>query len=373
MKKVIYFLATLVIASMILASCKDDSPKEPLSITFEESGDIPITAGATKTLKYTILGATESTTVKAFVQNGWRAIVTPIGNTTGTITVTAPNPLVEDEIIVTVYEGETRTIQSNIKFISGTIIIAASETLALNYEAKSVTVNIDSDIEYSVKIHQEAQLWITIESIGTRSLLRNEKITFNIAENKGNTRNTIVSIKNNTGLELKAIAVEQAGKTYIDWLKDEADTFEKFISQNKIVILDEYPSDSTFASNEFYKDSASGVYYNVIEKGTTARAKIGQDIYIRFSGLQYFMTDDTTKYTNQTSPFPETITYRGPLSSQTIKLYSSVTLGWVTPLPNIGHNGRVKMIVPFNMGSEYNRQQYQPTYYEEVIYRFDFL
>lgn len=162
--------------------------------------------------------------------------------------------------------------------------------------------------------------------------------------------------------------------TYIDRLNDEKDAIERFISRNKIVVLDNYPADSIFAPNEFYKDPASGVYYNVIEKGTTARAKLGEEIYIRFSDLQYFMTDDTTKYTNdnaQTSPMPSTIIYRGPLSSQTRSLYSSATPGWAAPLSNIGHNGRVKMIIPFNMGSEYDKTKFQPTYYGNIKYNFE--
>lgn len=163
--------------------------------------------------------------------------------------------------------------------------------------------------------------------------------------------------------------------TYIDRLKDETKAIDKFIAKNNLVILKDYPADSTFKSNEFYKDPASGVYYNVIEAGVPKnRAKLGEEIYIRFSGLSYFMTKDTTKYTNDnavTSPMPQTIIYRGPLNSSTRSLYTSSTPGWAAPLPHIGHGARVKMIVPFNMGSEYDRANYQPTYYDRVTYRFE--
>lgn len=164
-------------------------------------------------------------------------------------------------------------------------------------------------------------------------------------------------------------------KTYIDRLKDESRAIDLFIKKNKLVILEKYPSDSTFAPNEFYKDPASGVYYNVIDRGLLKnRAKDGEEIYIRFKGLTYFMTDDTTKYSNDnpvTSPMPQTIIYRGPLNSSTRSAYTSATPGWVAPLPHIGHSARVKMIVPFNMGSEYDRQKFQPTYYDDVTYRFE--
>lgn len=163
--------------------------------------------------------------------------------------------------------------------------------------------------------------------------------------------------------------------TYIDRLKDETKAIDKFISKNNLIILKEYPTDSTFKANEFYKDPLSGVYYNVVDRGLpNNRAKLGEEIYVRFSGLSYFMTDDSTKYTNDnsiTSPMPQIITYRGVLSPATRDLYTISTPGWVAPLSHIGHGGRVKMIVPFNMGSEYDRMKYQPTYYENVTYRFE--
>ena len=186
-------------------------PKEKqLSITFEESADISITAGATKTLNYSIIGATAKTIVKAMGQNGWSAKVTPADNESGTITVTAPDPLVEDEILVWVYDGETKTIMSSLNFVTGVIEIA-SNAYSLPKEASSQTVTVNTNVDYIVEIPEDAQSWLSVAS--TRSAMRTETLTFNFTENVGFSRYTTVSIKNKVGKVLQSISVKQEGST----------------------------------------------------------------------------------------------------------------------------------------------------------------
>ncbi|MBZ4651898.1 MAG: hypothetical protein JG761_698 [Proteiniphilum sp.] len=157
-------------------------------------------------------------------------------------------------------------------------------------------------------------------------------------------------------------------KTYADYLNDEAKAIELFIAQQQLTILDKYPTDGKFGEKEFYKDPNTEVYYHVISYGdTTERLSSGETVYIRFSGLHYFMSNDTTRYANLV--YPEEIKYFGPVNSYTKSYYS--TPGWMVPLEHVGHNGEVKMIIPFNMGSSYDRSQYQPSYYDWVQYRFE--
>ncbi|HCC86294.1 MAG TPA: hypothetical protein DEQ06_06900 [Porphyromonadaceae bacterium] len=157
-------------------------------------------------------------------------------------------------------------------------------------------------------------------------------------------------------------------KTYADYLNDEAKAIELFIAQQQLTILDEYPTDGKFREKEFYKDPSTEVYYHVISYGdTTEKLSLGEKVYIRFSGLHYFMSNDTTRYANLV--YPSEIKYFGPVNSYTKSYYSNP--GWMLPLEHVGHNGEVKMIIPFNMGSSYDRSQYQPSYYDWVEYRFE--
>ena len=79
---------------------------------------------------------------------------------------------------------------------------------------------------------------------------------------------------------------------------------ERFVESNNLKILKEYPQDSIFKSNEFYFDTSSGVYYNVIDAGSSRRIKIGEELYIRFKGLTYISEEDTTTYSNINSCNP---------------------------------------------------------------------
>lgn len=133
---------------------------------------------------------------------------------------------------------------------------------------------------------------------------------------------------------------------------------------NDIKVLKEYPKDSVFKANEFYFDTSTGVYYNVIDSGDGRRIKQGEKVYIRFKGLRYLSSSDTSSYSNIPSPSqPETLTYG--------KKETYTSTGWVAPLKNVGHLGKVKLIVPFNMGFSSDKQAYKTAYYEELTYRFE--
>mgnify|MGYP001308165402 FL=1 len=163
-------------------------------------------------------------------------------------------------------------------------------------------------------------------------------------------------------------------KTYADLLKDEVKAIDKFIAKNKFVILDEFPKNGEFKSNELYRDPATGVYYNIIDVGDTtnfSKAKIGKEVNVRFKGLKYFSVNDSIEYNNNdtfNSPFAETFIYKGPVSYYTSSYYSGTVAGFAVPLDRVGRMGKVKMIVPFNMGSSSDQSSYTPTYYDVVQY-----
>ena len=152
-------------------------------------------------------------------------------------------------------------------------------------------------------------------------------------------------------------------KTYAQYLNDEKEIIKRFVNQNDITILTEYPKDSVFKEKEFFFDSSSGIYYNVVDSGNGRRILGGEELYIRFKGLEYISTGDTTTYSNIYSLQPEILVY-GNTST-----YGSVA--WVAPLKNVGDRAKVRMIVPFNMGLASDQQSYNTAYYEEIDYRFE--
>ena len=159
-------------------------------------------------------------------------------------------------------------------------------------------------------------------------------------------------------------------KTYADYLKEETKAIDEFIVKNNFNILTKFPANGVFGDKDFYKDPESKVYYNIVNYGdTTEFIFLGEEVYVRFKGLKYFMIDDSTTYKNNDHINPQEIKFIGPVNSSTRSYYS--VPGWAVPLPRIGHKAVVKMIVPFNMGSSTERSEYQPSYYDRIEYRFD--
>ncbi len=94
------------------------------AITFDNTNISVLGAGETTTVNYTITATTENTVVKAIAQNGWTATVVPTSVSAGSITITAPNPLVSGEILVFANDGSYRTVMAVLDCSQGTIVVA---------------------------------------------------------------------------------------------------------------------------------------------------------------------------------------------------------------------------------------------------------
>ncbi|MDR1743667.1 MAG: DUF4827 domain-containing protein [Dysgonamonadaceae bacterium] len=175
-------------------------------------------------------------------------------------------------------------------------------------------------------------------------------------------------------------------KTYAEYLAEEKDAIKELLKDSDFVVLNRFPTDGKFKANEFFKDDDSGVYFNIIDRGdvtldsdgnldAASAVAIGEEVYVRYSGLIYFK-NDTTKYSNMLVSFPEEFKYYGTATTLNMSTYYSSTYGnattpgWTIPLKYVGHNGQVKMIIPFNFGdADYAQAYYEPAYYNLVKYR----
>ncbi len=185
-------------------------PKQKeLSITFSDS-EIGILAGKSTTVDYVITGATDKTVVKAFGQGGWYAKVSPSTSSTGTITVTAPDPLVEDEIIVLVNDGEYRSIMTSVNFVTGVI---TPSTTAIEFEKEGGTqeMQVETNLAYEVKIPADAKSWLTVSNLETKAM-RTDNITITCAANESTLRSAIITITDLNGNEISGFSVIQYGE-----------------------------------------------------------------------------------------------------------------------------------------------------------------
>lgn len=181
-----------------------------LGIQFTESVDIGIGAGQTVSVGYVLTGASENTAVKAFGQYGWKAAVRKAGNTMGTIEVTAPSPLEEGEVIVLVFEGDSKTVVRILNFVQG-VITAPQEAYSFSGKEGDYAVGLGTNVDYTVSVPQEAASWLTYSGVGVPTkAMRTDSLQFHCTKNAGpDIRTAVVTVKDNAGENEVKITISQ--------------------------------------------------------------------------------------------------------------------------------------------------------------------
>ncbi|MFV0419960.1 MAG: DUF4827 family protein [Dysgonomonas sp.] len=168
------------------------------------------------------------------------------------------------------------------------------------------------------------------------------------------------------------------GETYADKLKNEEKAINRFIDQNDIKILYEYPSDSVFAENEYYKDKTTGIYLNVINRGNNERPSKERrtTVYLRYDTVYNMLTNEIESSPNWQSETPMNFQYGVPTSYYNSDNYYAASYyllsqGCVVPLDyNLGNNAQVKLIIPFENGATAQQSAYKPLYFSNLRYTF---
>ncbi len=185
---------------------KSDHSK--FAITFDTTDVAILNGGESKTISYTITNATENTVVKAIAQDGWKVKVNATSTNKGTITITAPDPIVESEILVFANDGSYRTVMASLNCMQGQINMADN---SINTVPAGGTqeIKLTTNLNYTVEIPEEAQSWLSLAP-ETRAM-REDTIVFEVAANDGISRHATVALKDEQGSILQTIIFRQLG------------------------------------------------------------------------------------------------------------------------------------------------------------------
>lgn len=181
---------------------------KPLSIAFSETSDIRVLGGQTYSITYTLTGATDKTQVKALAQDGFKTVVEKGANHTGTIKITAPNPMVDSEVLVFVSDGDERTFMRSINFVKGVINIT-TQSYTVPSDGGVVEVSLSTNINYSVNIPNIDQFWISVVP-GARAAMREEVIKLQVEANGAGARTSIIELVDSEGEVTETIQISQA-------------------------------------------------------------------------------------------------------------------------------------------------------------------
>ena len=188
---------------------KSDNSK--FAITFDTTDVTILNGGESKTISYTITDATENTVVKAIAQDGWKVKVNATSTDKGTITITAPDPIVESEILVFANDGSYRTVMAS-------FYCHEKQVLDINIADNSINVlpaggtqeiKLTTNLDYTVEIPDNARSWLSLAP-ETRAL-REDTIVFEVAANEGIQRHATVTLKGEQDNILQTIIFRQLG------------------------------------------------------------------------------------------------------------------------------------------------------------------
>ena len=185
---------------------KSDNSK--FAIAFDTTDIAILNGGESKTISYTITDATKNTVVKAIAQDGWKVKVDATSTDKGTITITAPNPIVESEILVFANDGSYRTVMVSLNCMQGQINIADNSINATS-AGGAQEIKLTTNMDYTIEIPEDAQSWLSLAP-ETRAL-REDTIVFEVTANEGMQRYTTVALKDEQGKILQTIIFRQLG------------------------------------------------------------------------------------------------------------------------------------------------------------------
>ena len=223
----------------------------PLSITFTETEDIRVLAGKTYSIGYTITGADENTVIKALAQDGFRAVVKKTDNATGTIEITTPSTILPSEVLIFVTDGKERTIMRSINFVEG-VIVVTTKSYTVGYNGGTVTVDLSTNIDYTVEIPEADKSWISVADTRTRAAMRDETLTFTVASNPALTvRYSTIRLVDALGVTSETILITQKSGTSQTVHVTTAGTLDQLINSEDKDMIEELTLTGTINTFDF--------------------------------------------------------------------------------------------------------------------------
>lgn len=181
-----------------------------LSIAFEQTEVVTFVPGETRDINFTLSGGTEKNNVKAFGQGGWIARVSMTSATQGKLSVTAPDPLVEIEVVVLVSDGEGYVIIASLDLVKG--IISFDNTSAnAGVAGGQVSLSVTANTDYDTPVIDAA--WVTLVP-PSKAATRQDQLFFKVLANNGFERACTVKLYKEGRLMSTAAITQDGGFAY---------------------------------------------------------------------------------------------------------------------------------------------------------------
>lgn len=177
--------------------------RQALSITFDSDTIAAFAPGETRSLGFTLSGGTEKNVVKAVGQGGWIASVTMESSSRGTLFVTAPDPIVNCEVVVIASDGYGYTVIGSLDLEEGVVHFVTTGT-SIGGDGGSVELDVEANADYTVIPDAD---WVALAD--TRST-RKDVLVFNVSGNYSTERFCTVSLVADGEVRSTAVIAQDA-------------------------------------------------------------------------------------------------------------------------------------------------------------------
>lgn len=147
---------------------------------------------------------------------------------------------------------------------------------------------------------------------------------------------------------------------YADLLKTQEKLIKKFIDRENIVVLDEFPTDSVFQTNQ-YVLTESGLYFQLTKKGEGEDVKSGDKVQVRYRQKtleENAITEDF--WTTQDEPRPTEVEYKISMDKDCEAWHEAI--GYMRK-----SGAECKIIVPGSIGFSVAQANLIPYFFEIKI------
>lgn len=160
-------------------------------------------------------------------------------------------------------------------------------------------------------------------------------------------------------------------ETFGDRIREEEKNLEQYVADKGFIILKDFPKDGLFGDNEYVKLS-NGVYLHISDKGDGQIPEVGTRIITIAKGE--FLGEGETESFNGFESIIGEVSW--PLAfvydkENFFAEFCFLSEGYVSPLEYVGNNSVVSMIVPFGVGSKYQKNSMKSIYFEKVEFTFE--
>ena len=176
-------------------------------------------------------------------------------------------------------------------------------------------------------------------------------------------------------------------ETYADQVKRERSAISAYIADSGVNVISNYTTDT--AKNQFVLFESSGLYMQIVRKGTGKPIASGESARILCRYTERNLLTDTIQANNTTSPYyyryDETMhvtnnsgTFSGSFEKEKSLMYlfygsTAIPSGWLAALPYLNYTryataddemAKVRLIVPHDLGQSYASSGVYPCLYD---------